>query len=190
MIQNYIRTDDDLFNEVVKALDSGESRVSIAKRMGITYGKVYSISQAICYVSPNDYRNKKTWREKISSYIDQAPGGCIKWLGPTNGGVYLSSTMPTISSKRCMLLFLQILQPTDHTKTLPWGPMSCGNKWCHNPHHSATYGMSPKTKEARNKMIADLWKLNLEHKTTMQQLGKKFGLSKQRVEQIIREAGL
>lgn len=165
--------------EIVRALKAGEGRTSIAKRLGIPYGTVYRVS--LKTDAPLAKYSTNSWKDKVEGYIVYKDGQCIKWTGPTDS-VYLNGTKPNIKPKRAVLLYLGYDNAGHH-----WGKMTCGNEWCHNPAHSISYGISG---AHRDNEIVQLWKLNLEHRTTMQKLGNRFGLSKQRVEQIIRAAGL
>lgn len=165
--------------EIVRALKAGEGRTSIAKRLGIPYGTVYRVSLKTGLTLAK--YGAVSWKDKVAGYISHEEGMCIKWTGPS-GSIYLDCTKPNVSPKRAVLLYLGYEKTRNH-----WGKMSCGNGWCHNPGHSFTYGSLG---EYRDGDIVQLWKLHLEHHTTMKKLGERFGLTKQRVEQIIRAAGL
>ncbi len=161
-------------SEVLQRRKQGMTYTKIAAEVGISYSRVFDILLAAGQTRANDTRS---WQQKVESYVERLPNGCLRWIGPQKRQVHLTSEVR--GSTRAMVN-KWLGMPGVRT----YG-MTCGNAWCHNPEHAAS------TREfKRNDEIIDRWKKHMEHRTTMQKLADEFGITKQRVEQIIRAAGL
>lgn len=69
---------------------------------------------------------------------------------------------------------------------IPPAPLipKCGKSLCVNPEHMKNFEPSSINLE-RDAEIRKLWNLSKIHKTTMQKLGDKYGITRQRIEQIL-----
>ena len=125
--------------------------------------------------------------------VDKQENGCWIWTGKLSAGSHYSKDTPIFNNGSekgygyvSALKFAAML--CGH-KFLPHGVLSlkrynnCGNLKCVNPEHWAH--LCDTNNKERDDAIKERWALFKKYKTTMLVLGKEYGITRQRVEQII-----
>jgi len=123
----------------------------------------------------------KPWQERIWKYVEKKEPHWY-WTGHTNGynsPEFYIRGIPTRSVRKLLFSLTYSYSNNGHLTS------KCGDKKCVKPSHQNSV---MKIDKQHKEDILRRYALHLQHKTTMSKLGKKYGVSKQRIEQILKGA--
>lgn len=156
---------------VIERILSGESITEVSRDLGVSYQAIYVPLRARGIQGGKKQRDKRPLEEKIKAQLSTNEKGCILWPGR-----FINFTKDLGSKIECVCFLLGIPTPR-YTAT---ATRICGNKHCYNVEHLAR-----ERQFDRNEEVRERWALHLKHSTTMEKLAKEYGLTRQRIEQII-----
>jgi len=130
-------------------------------------------------------RKQKPWQEHFKDRLIYEEGGCISWSGrKTKKGFPKFSSAVFGGGQSPYKLAYIIFKGEPPSERVKWGQPNCGSKICLNPDHFAIFYC------LNNRDIKDIkkrWALSKKYSVTMENLGSQYGITKQRVEQIVNE---
>lgn len=129
---------------------------------------------------------KKPWQERFMKRVD-INGDCWIWTGRIDKHGTPRFSVSSHSTHTAYYLARKVLGSKEdvmHSYRFMGHKNICGNTLCIHPKHIFA------SRTADKEEVIRLWRNHLEHKTSMPILAKKYGVTRQRIEQIIREAGL
>lgn len=136
---------------------------------------------AMAYAVDRPAPNTAPFKERLYSRIKKdGDGGCWLWTGSVQGGRPTFQSGPTDR----FLVRQYVLKEETGLNGDSLRP-GCGRSICVNPDHMVVKnGTIPLTaiEEIRRR-----WALHLAHDTTMKMLGDEFGVTRQRIEQIVHD---
>jgi hypothetical protein len=161
---------------ILKEVSSGKSIREMAHHAGVSYPYLWKRLYDMGFQGGGyRKRDQRPLSVKVWERVEKHPNGCWTWKGPNQVSLALAAP----KTARSLVHYVMRL-PYTTTKLTP----ACGNRKCINPKHTATERFP-----ARNETIRKLWKKHLEakkHITSMPKLGRKYGLTRQRIEQILK----
>jgi hypothetical protein len=160
------------FNSAMSDLRSGHTIKETAKKYGVSYCCLYQSARKHGVSGGVTQRDNRPLEVKVWESVQRMESGCWKWTGRTRHK--MKAGVP--ATPRGLVRYVLGIKdgPTP-------GRRNCGNSWCLNPEHDSAV-----CKFSRNEEILIRWRLHVQHYTTMDKLAEKFGITRQRVEQIIR----
>lgn len=132
------------------------------------------------YEAPRPARETEPLEKRIYSRIMKESGGCWVWMGTNNG-----RNMPYYPASRGERIKVrQWVYFRETGKTIPSLHATCGRSTCVRPEHMGIGGGVLSLQD--NEDIKRRWALSLAHSITMEKLGREYGVSRQRIEQLVR----
>lgn len=159
------------YSEAFAEIESGHTVRSVAVRRGVPYQTLYLAVRRAGISGGRLQRDRRPLKEKIKERMEWV-GECIRWKG---GSARLAANVQT--PRQCVRHFLGVTSPGRYGFR---GAPMCGNQWCLNPEHSKR-----ERHFDRNEEIRERWRNHLRYKTSMRKLAEEYGITKQRIEQII-----
>lgn len=162
-------------------LRSGKTIRETAKKYGIQYGSMWHAARNYGISGGVRQRDMRSFDQKIRDAITIDPSGCWLWVGrdPRAMAAYTPGAPTTPRNVARYLLGLP-------ARRIPYMPgQACGTRECINPEHEELGKF-----QERNKRIMERWRESEEAKTkivTLEMLGQEFGLTRERIRQIIGE---
>ena len=167
-------------HEKQKAIEMVTNGMSIQRAAGLLNTTYYAIHHVISRAGIRGgihQRNVKDLATRVWEYVEKEPNGCWFWIGT-------STTLSRNYRTPGKLVKYALGLSTEGYKT----GRICLNRRCLNPEHETAT-----RKFSRDSEVIEKWSKHLAakpHVTTLEKLGKEFGITRQRVEQIVKRAGL
>lgn len=129
---------------------------------------------------------REGWEKNLWARVEKRADGHWIWSGQTSvGGTpvfsYCDRESGNWGSRTAYKTIHEVV--CGHVPSVSLYP-KCGEPLCVNPEHMKNYEPYSVNLD-RDLEIRRLWNLSQTHKTTMQKLGDKYGLTRQRIEQIL-----
>lgn len=120
----------------------------------------------------------RPWQERFWERVTKTKTGCWLWTGNVEATRRLRFSLNSQRSLAPRKVAWELVYGTPPTTVLR--KPRCGKRLCINPAHTPL-GIS----EADKATIRERWALHLRYSTTLERLGDEYGVTRQRIEQIV-----
>lgn len=153
-------------------IQTGLSITEVAKKYGVPYASIHHAAKTRGITGGKIQRDMRPIEVKIRDRMKFHLNGCISWIG---GDV--AFTKKLVNRSRCA----NFLFGTNFNYRVMKPYRDCLTKGCLNQdHYNGKHHI-------RDKEIRAIWRRHMEAKTTLREIGERYGITRQRVEQIIKE---
>lgn len=163
--------------EIEKMVSEGSDLYHACLKLGVSYQVVHKVFKS---KHPNSFggfkvRDLRDLKEKIEDFCVFKDNGCIEWTGKSMMALSSKFRGRTPGAYVAYLLGRSLVRGSKRGR-------NCGNDNCYHPEHlTVTKSLSKEDLDE----IKLRWKLNIMYKVTMQELANEYGITRQRIEQIV-----
>lgn len=164
------------YEKAIQAVQSGTTIREAAKTIGVNYSDLWRRCRARGILGGVKQRDTRDIRDKLASFIFTDSRGCVFWTGKKRTMFGLGTTGKVVHSGAPAIAYY-LNKPYNPKLRQGLGARQCV-EGCLNPDHAGG-AFSARDREIRTK-----YSLSLRYKTTLEEIGKEYGLTRERIRQI------
>lgn len=178
---------DAVVKKVIPRIRKGERLIDLSREMGFSYVSLYQKLKSSGLPLGTKRRDTRDVEIRLREFIERK-GDCWVWVGPERPSFSKEPQLRTMAG--CGRWLAGIRDEKGKAANYRKLRVFCGTQDCVNPAH---YKLDNRRFDKRNEEIVEKWKKSEEckkHVYTYERLGHEYGLTKQRVEQILKAYGV